>query len=128
MTVDVIALGDDLIFFSRIAAEAHAAGLTARQHRDPGTVTETARVNSSRVVLLDLTYPGLDVSKIVSDAAGLRVVAYGPHVEAEMLRAARRAGCDLVLPRSKFVEELPAILKGGMINRGEAESAEKTED
>ena len=28
------------------------------------------------------------------------------------LRAAREAGCDLVLPRSKFVEELPRALPG----------------
>ena len=35
-----------------------------------------------------------------------RVVAYGSHVEAETLRAARTASCDRVLPRSRFVEEL----------------------
>ena len=34
------------------------------------------------------------------------VVAFGSHVDAERLRAARAAGCDRVLPRSKFVEEL----------------------
>jgi hypothetical protein len=36
-----------------------------------------------------------------------RVVAYGSHVDAAGLRAAREAGGDVVLPRSKFVEELP---------------------
>ena len=40
-----------------------------------------------------------------------RVVAYGSHVETETLRKAREAGCDPVLPRSKFVEELPAKLR-----------------
>ena len=43
-----------------------------------------------------------------------RVVAYGSHVDTATLRAARAAGCDPVLPRSKFVEdlaqELPAWL------------------
>jgi hypothetical protein len=39
-----------------------------------------------------------------------RVVAYGSHVDAQGLAAARAAGCDLVLPRSKFVEELPTAL------------------
>jgi hypothetical protein len=38
------------------------------------------------------------------------VVAYGSHVDTERLRAARSAGCDPVLPRSKFVEELPKAL------------------
>jgi hypothetical protein len=39
-----------------------------------------------------------------------RVIAYGSHVEAATLHAAREAGCDLVLPRSRFVEELPVSL------------------
>ena len=39
-----------------------------------------------------------------------RMVAYGSHVDAAVLRAAREAGCDPVLPRSKFVEELPRAL------------------
>jgi hypothetical protein len=39
-----------------------------------------------------------------------RVVAYGPHVDAALLRAARDAGCDPVLPRSKFVEQLSQAL------------------
>jgi hypothetical protein len=38
------------------------------------------------------------------------VVAYGSHVDTATLRAAREAGCDVVLPRSKFVEELPTAL------------------
>jgi hypothetical protein len=37
-------------------------------------------------------------------------VAYGSHVDTESLRAARAAGCDRVLPRSKFIEELPSAL------------------
>ena len=41
-----------------------------------------------------------------------RVVGYGSHVDAATLHAARVAGCDPVLPRSKFVEELPGALPG----------------
>ena len=43
-----------------------------------------------------------------------RVVAYGSHVDVETLRKAREAGCDPVLPRSKFVEELPKELPAWM--------------
>jgi hypothetical protein len=41
-------------------------------------------------------------------------VAYGPHVHAAALRAAREADCDPVLPRSKFVEDLPRALPAWM--------------
>jgi len=43
-----------------------------------------------------------------------RVVAYGSHVDAAGLKAARDAGCDVVLPRSAFVEQLPVKLREWM--------------
>jgi len=39
--------------------------------------------------------------------ASPRLVGYGSHVDAARLKAAREAGCDLVLPRSAFFERLP---------------------
>ena len=36
--------------------------------------------------------------------------AYGSHVDTAGLKAARVAGCDLVLPRSAFAEQLPSRL------------------
>ena len=39
-----------------------------------------------------------------------KVIAYGSHVDADRLRAARTAGCDLVLPRSAFVDRLETDL------------------
>ena len=63
-------------------------------------------------LLLDLHNPGLALEELLASLPRPRplVVAYGSHVDAARLKAARDAGCDLVLPRSKFVEELPAAL------------------
>ncbi len=65
-------------------------------------------------MVVDLDNPGLDVAALLgrlqAGPAPPFVVAYGSHVDAAGLRAAREAGCDLVLPRSKFVEELPTAL------------------
>ena len=38
-------------------------------------------------------------------------VAFGPHVEADALVAAKTAGCQIVMPRSKFSAELPDLLR-----------------
>lgn len=108
-------LCDDLIFFSRVAATARAAGLTVRQARTAAALLDLARQEPPGGVILDLHTEGLDVPALL---AGLReacpamptTVAFGSHVEAETLRAARQAGCDRVLPRSKFVAELEAEL------------------
>ena len=108
-------LCDDLIFFSRVAATARAAGLTVKQVRSPQTLLAAARQEQPGGVILDLQAEGLDVPALL---AGLReacpamptTVAFGSHVEAETLRAAREAGCSLVLPRSRFVKELETEL------------------
>ena len=109
-------LCDDLIFFSRVAGTAKARGLAVKQLRSPEAVLEAARQAPPGGVILDLHHEGLDLPALL---AGLRaacpvmprVVAFGSHVEAETLKAARAAGCDLVLPRSKFVKELEGSLK-----------------
>ncbi len=39
------------------------------------------------------------------------VVCFGPHVAAEALQAARSAGADAALPRSRFFEDLPGLIE-----------------
>ena len=108
-------LCDDLIFFSRVAATAKAAGLRIRQVRSVAAILELARQTPPGGVIVDLQSEGLELSTLldglrVACPVMPRVVAYGSHVEAESLRAARQAGCDRVLPRSRFVEELEAAI------------------
>jgi DNA-binding NarL/FixJ family response regulator len=73
-----------------------------------------------RCLLIDLSVAGAGLSDFMQRLreAGSplpHVVAYGSHVDAATLRAAREAGCDPVLPRSKFVEELPRALAEWMV-------------
>ena len=109
-------LCDDLIFASKVTATARAAGLEVRVARESDRLLQAAREQAPTGVILDLHNPGLDLPSLLAELrdtcpAMPRVVAYGSHVEAETLRAARRAGCDRVMPRSQFVEELEAGLK-----------------
>lgn len=102
---------DDLIFFSCIAEAARAVGLSVRQVRTQAELVAAAGKHAPGGVILDLHNPGLDLPSLLVELhaacpAMPRVIAYGSHVEAEVLRAAREAGCDRVLPRSKFVKEV----------------------
>jgi hypothetical protein len=64
------------------------------------------------VVLVDLSKRGaLDVLADVV-AGGARVIAYGSHVDKALLDRARAAGCDEVLPRSKFFANVAALVAG----------------
>ncbi len=108
-------LCDDLMFASRITGEARALSLTVKPARSLDQLLALARQEAPSCVLLDLSFPGLDLPDLFQRLEEVcpsrpRVVAYGSHVDTERLRAARLAGCDPVLPRSKFVEELPKAL------------------
>ena len=118
-------LCDDLIFTSRITGTAKALGLVVSAARDVPGLLRMARQSPPTCVLLDLQFLGLDLVALLAELRALgpmRVVGYGSHVDAATLHAARVAGCDPVLPRSKFVEELPAALPGWILTEPDAQA------
>ena len=109
-------LSDDLMFTSRITGTARDLGLTVKVARSPEVLLSLARQQTPRCVFLDLANPGLVLGDFLRQLAEAcnpmpRLVAYGSHVDTKTLHAARAAGCDPVLPRSKFVEDLPKMLQ-----------------
>ena len=118
-------LSDDLMFNSRITGTARDLGLVVKAARSTEVLEELARRQPPSCVLVDLANPGLEITGLIGRLRELcarmpRVVAYGSHVDTATLRAAREAGCDVVLPRSKFVEELPRALPGWLGGQGSA--------
>src|SRR5689334_16219939 len=110
-------LSDDLMFTSRITGVARDLGLVVKVARSAELLLSLARQQTPPCVLIDLSNPGLVLADFLRQLAAVcdpppRRVAYGSHVDGETLRAARAAGCDPVLPRSKLVEELPRELPG----------------
>lgn len=104
-------LSDDLIFISRIAGTARALGLDLKSVRSAAEIL--AQVQTPVCVLIDLQNPGLDIAALVRNlkaGGNPRIVGYGSHVDTASLKAAREAGCDVVLPRSKFVDDLETEL------------------
>jgi CheY-like chemotaxis protein len=115
MGAAVLLLSDDLLDASRIVAAGRDHSVAVKRARDVGELVALARQEAPRLVLVDLANPGLSVPSLIEALRAAcpvmpRVIAYGPHVDAAGLRAARLAGCDPVLPRSAFVEQLPARL------------------
>ena len=108
-------LSDDLIFTSRITGTARDLGLMIQPARSVEAVAVLAGQEAPPCVIVDLAYPGLKIADLMDRLRQVctrmpRVVAYGSHVDTATLKAARQAGCDPVLPRSKFVEDLPQAL------------------
>jgi DNA-binding NarL/FixJ family response regulator len=112
--MNAILLSEDLIFTSRVVGTGRDLGLPIRTARSADAVLNLAQQQPPTCVIVDLSNPGLRIADLVTGLNGAanrpRIVAYGSHVDTATLRAAREAGCDVVLPRSKFVEELPTAL------------------
>jgi CheY-like chemotaxis protein len=111
----VIALVDDLMFLSRIREAARGAGASILSARTGADLVAAAR-DGGRLVLVDADSARLPWAQAVSALraepalAGLPVLAFLSHVNAERAEAARAAGCTRVLARGAFVRELPQLV------------------
>jgi CheY-like chemotaxis protein len=120
----VIALVDDLFFRARIAEVARHTGVefmavgTGKELLEKvGGVPGDANANESlpALIILDLNVRGgaLEALRDLKAAGNqIPVIAFLSHVQTELAERARAAGCQDVMPRSKFTQNLAAILRG----------------
>ena len=121
-------LSDDLIFTSRVTGTGRDLGLAVQSARTEPALRELFARIKPACLILDLSNPGLEIANLMDwlQQTGEKrpcVVAYGSHVDTATLKAARAAGCDEVLTRSQFVEDLPRKLAEWI--RGHNESQPK---
>lgn len=111
----VLVLCDDLIFGSKISGEARAIGLGTKILKTVNKLIEAASKEMFAGALIDLGIASSDLDKLITEIrasqnANFSCLGYGSHVDVDLLKKARSLGYDPVLPRSKFVVELGAIL------------------
>lgn len=104
----------DLLFAGKIQAAAGPLGMQVRQETNLPAIEQALNEQRVAVVLLDLnaaTPPLTEVMRCLPADSPPLTVAFGPHVNTKRLEEAREAGCDRVWPRSRFVSELPELLR-----------------
>lgn len=111
---DVIAVCDDLIVATRIADGAARVGRVAQCAPSLEALRSIAN-RCTRLILLDLSLASrIDLETLgairTQCAERVRIVAFGPHIDTDLLETARSAGCDQVLPRSAFFRVLADLL------------------
>jgi hypothetical protein len=106
-------LCSDMVFSSRVLGAAKSIDLPVKI---AVTAADLSRVMTAetRLLIIDLTLPGLDLGKAVDvsreQSPAARMVAFGPHVDENGLAAAKAAGCD-VLTRGQFHQNYAALLQ-----------------
>jgi len=111
--VKVLACIRDLMFSTRVRDAARRHDHECQIVTKAGDVA--ANLAGADLVIVDLMVPGGGALEAVTaaSAAGVPVVAYGEHVQAEVLQAGRDAGADEVLTRSEFTRRLDVLLSEG---------------
>ena len=114
----VLAAVEDLLFRSKISETADVVGVEATFPRNPKKLLEALRASPPDLLILDLNsarFEPLDLLRTVKSDGELQnvsTVGFLSHVQADLALAAREAGCDRVMARSAFVENLPRIVSG----------------
>ena len=108
----VVALMDDLFFQMKLAETAKQLGVEVKVATN-GEALMGLMESDPKLVIVDLnarSQPLQAIEKLRQSRKDIRVVAFLSHVQTELAAQARAAGCDEVMPRSSFTQNLAAIL------------------
>ena len=122
---DAIALIDDLFFLAKVRETAKHTGITLETAANGEQLLIAAAASPAALILVDLNarQGALDAVEQLCAASGparlpdgpgnpRRVIAFLSHVQTDLAERARSAGCQDVMPRSKFTQNLSQILLG----------------
>src|SRR5258708_4965135 len=112
-TRTALLISRDLFFTSKVTGTASALGIEMQVVGDAQAALEHAATHPCRCIFIDLADAGLDIGGFFEGLKGDShppVIAFGSHVATARLQAAREAGCDEVMPRSRFSNSLPELL------------------
>lgn len=115
-TRKVVAVLEDLFFTVKINEAAKRAGLPIVFVKSERDALDQA-AEGPAVILVDLNCTCLDPLQLIRslkngpEFAKISLVGYVSHVQGELKQQAQEAGCDMVLARSAFSQNLPQILK-----------------
>ena len=115
---DAIALIDDLFFLAKVHETAKHTGVTLETAANGEQLLKAAAASPAALILVDLNarQGALDAVEQLCASNGerkpRRVIAFLSHVQTDLAERARAAGCQDVMPRSKFTQNLAEILRG----------------
>ena len=109
----VVALMDDLFFQMKLAETAKQLGVELKVAAN-GDALMSLMENVPKLVIVDLnarSQPIQAIERLRLEQKDLRVVGFLSHVQRDLAAQAQAAGCDEVMPRSSFTQNLAAILR-----------------
>ena len=114
----IIVVIDDMFFASKVNAVAQQVGAEVVYAKTPDDILTKAQSEHPSLIIFDLNSlrsKPVETIKTIKDNDELKaipVLGFLSHVQIDLQQQAIAAGCDRVIPRSAFSQNLPAILSG----------------
>ena len=108
----VVALVDDLFFQMKLAETAKRLGVEMKVAANPDALMGLME-SAPQLVIVDLnarSQPLQAIERVRQASKDIRVIGFLSHVQTQLAAQAQAAGCNEVLPRSSFTQNLAAIL------------------
>jgi PleD family two-component response regulator len=112
----ILAVLGDLFFTAKISDAAKRAGMALEIVKSEKDVLEKAK-SQPALIIVDLNFADVHPLKIISklkasaELKSISVIGYLSHAQGELKQKAHETGCDMVLAKSAFSQNLPQILK-----------------
>jgi CheY-like chemotaxis protein len=112
----VLAVVSDLFFSVKLTDAAKRNGLALEFVKDSGEVLEKAKTKPS-LIIFDLNYDAANPVQLIvelksqPDTKHISLIGYLSHIQVELKQQAQDAGCDMVMARSAFSQNMSQIFK-----------------
>jgi CheY-like chemotaxis protein len=109
---------DDMFFAAKINAAAGAAGRQVERVRSRDQLLHEVSANPPSLLIVDLNSERLDPLETIGyfkaqpHLSAVPIIGFVSHVQTDLIRSAQAAGCDYVLPRSRFTQLLSELVSG----------------
>lgn len=112
----VLAVVSDLFFSVKLSEIAKRSGLALEFVKEADQVmTKAAEMPS--LIVFDLNFDAVQPLDLIqklkanADTRGISLIGYLSHVQVDLKQQAQQAGCDMVMARSAFSQNMPQIFK-----------------
>jgi|SRR5215469_18960691 len=112
----VLAVVNDLFFSVKLSEAAKRNGLALEFVKESKLVLEKAHEKPS-LIIFDLNFDAVQPLDLITElkskplTKGISLIGYLSHVQVDLKQQAQAAGCDMVMARSAFSQNLPQIFK-----------------
>jgi PleD family two-component response regulator len=112
----ILAAVTDLFFSVKLTDAAKRAGLSLEFVKESNEILEKAKTLPS-LIIFDLNFEAVNPVNLItrlkgnSETKGISLIGYLSHIQVDLKQQAQEAGCDMVLARSAFSQNMPQIFK-----------------